>query len=79
MGSCVHATAFVPLDERVAAEAHFREIAEAYEVLGDEGKRAAYDRGEDAEEGGGGHEGHGDPFGGGGFNQGNMHFSFRFG
>eukprot|EP00252_Welwitschia_mirabilis_P011252 TRINITY_DN2532_c0_g1_i1.p1 TRINITY_DN2532_c0_g1~~TRINITY_DN2532_c0_g1_i1.p1 ORF type:complete len:492 (+),score=117.94 TRINITY_DN2532_c0_g1_i1:125-1600(+) len=37
-------------DNREEAEAKFREIAEAYEILGDEEKRTRYDRGEDIEE-----------------------------
>ncbi|PON69272.1 N-terminal acetyltransferase A, auxiliary subunit [Parasponia andersonii] len=56
------------VDNREEAEAKFREIAAAYEVLGDEEKRTRYDRGEDLEDtgmGGGGGGGF-NPFGGGG-------------
>ncbi|XWS43601.1 hypothetical protein CRYUN_Cryun16bG0118400 [Craigia yunnanensis] len=62
------------VDNREKAEAQFREIAAAYEVLGDEEKRSRYDRGEDIEDmgmGGGGFN----PFGGGG---GGQHFTFTF-
>ncbi|MBA0706796.1 hypothetical protein Golax_018884 [Gossypium laxum] len=62
------------VDNREEAEAQFREIAAAYEVLGDEEKRTRYDRGEDIEDigmGGGGFN----PFGGGG---GGQHFTFTF-
>ncbi|BAS76481.1 Os01g0977200 [Oryza sativa Japonica Group] len=55
------------VDNREEAENMFREIAAAYEVLGDEDKRVRYDRGEDLDEmnmGGGG--GGFNPFGGGG-------------
>uniref|UniRef100_A0A0E0CH92 J domain-containing protein n=1 Tax=Oryza meridionalis TaxID=40149 RepID=A0A0E0CH92_9ORYZ len=56
------------VDNREEAENMFREIAAAYEVLGDEDKRVRYDRGEDLDEmnmGGGGGGGF-NPFGGGG-------------
>ncbi|CAA0829744.1 DnaJ protein P58IPK homolog [Striga hermonthica] len=62
------------VDNREEAEAQFREIAAAYEILGDEDKRTKYDRGEDIEEmgmGGGGF----DPFGGG---AGGQQFTFHF-
>ncbi|CAM8969355.1 unnamed protein product [Rhodiola kirilowii] len=67
-------------DNREEAENKFREIAAAYEVLGDDEKRMRYDRGEDIEEmgmGGGGGGGFGgfDPFGGGG---GGQQYSFHF-
>ncbi|KAG4913390.1 hypothetical protein JHK86_053823 [Glycine max] len=58
------------VDKREEAEAKFREIAAAYEVLSDEDKRVRYDRGEDLEEmgtGGGGGGGGFNPFGGGGY------------
>lgn len=56
------------------AESRFREIAEAYEVLGDEEKRGRYDRGEDEEPQG--HPGGGfNPFGGGGGHT----FHFQYG
>ncbi|KAL5230627.1 hypothetical protein ABZP36_029403 [Zizania latifolia] len=58
------------------AENMFREIAAAYEVLGDEDKRVRYDRGEDLDEmnmGGGGGGGGFNPFGGGG-----QQYTFHF-
>nr|GMD36676.1 DnaJ protein P58IPK homolog [Ipomoea batatas] len=66
-------------DNSEEAEAKFREIAAAYEVLGDEDKRTRYDRGEDIDEmnsgmGGGGGFHH--PFHGGG---GNFEFHFEGG
>ncbi|OIW21555.1 hypothetical protein TanjilG_06248 [Lupinus angustifolius] len=55
------------VDNREEAEAKFREIAGAYEVLSDEDKRVRYDRGEDLEDAGGMGGGGGfNPFGGGG-------------
>ncbi|KAF8395204.1 hypothetical protein HHK36_019147 [Tetracentron sinense] len=61
------------VDNREEAEDKFREIAAAYEVLGDDEKRVRYDRGEDIEDnmgmGGGGF----DPFGGGG-----QQYTFHF-
>ncbi|KAL2631645.1 hypothetical protein R1flu_016331 [Riccia fluitans] len=53
------------VDNREEAEEKFREIAEAYEILGDEEKRGRYDRGEDIEEQNMGGPGF-DPFHGGG-------------
>eukprot|EP01018_Ginkgo_biloba_P000672 Gb_13941 [translate_table: standard] len=59
------------VENREEAEAKFREVAEAYEVLGDDEKRVKYDRGEDLEEPG---MGSGfNPFGGGG-----QQFTFHF-
>ncbi|KAL5155366.1 DnaJ protein P58IPK [Glycine soja] len=55
------------VDKREEAEAKFREIAAAYEVLSDEDKRVRYDRGEDLEEMGTGGGGGFNPFGGGGY------------
>lgn len=66
------------VDKREEAEAMFREIAAAYEVLGDEEKRVRYDRGEDMDDmgmggGGGGGGGGFNPFGAGG-----QQFTFHF-
>ncbi|KAK6943777.1 Tetratricopeptide repeat 2 [Dillenia turbinata] len=61
------------VDNREEAEAKFREIAAAYEILGDEEKRVRYDRGEDLEEMGMGGGGGFNPFGGG-----RQHFTFHF-
>ncbi|XP_068318649.1 dnaJ protein P58IPK homolog [Pyrus communis] len=64
------------VENRQEAEDKFREIAAAYEVLGDEDKRTRYDRGEDIEEMGMGGGGGGfNPFGGGG---GGQQFTFTF-
>lgn len=62
-------------DNKVEAEAKFKDIAEAYHVLTDEKKRRMYDQvGEDGlKNGGGGEEG----FPGGGAH--NQSFSFNFG
>eukprot|EP00250_Pteridium_aquilinum_P025251 c3041_g1_i1 orf=264-1856(-) len=62
------------VDNQEEAEAKFREVAEAYEVLGDEDKRAKYDRGEDVDEQVMG------PGGPGGFHfgQGGQTFTFHF-
>ena len=64
-------------EEKEIAEKQFQLIAEAYEVLSDEEKRKAYDRGEDVfpNQGGGG--------GGGGhnfqhFQHGGFQFHFQF-
>ncbi|CAH9127032.1 unnamed protein product [Cuscuta epithymum] len=63
-------------DNREEAEAKFRDVAAAYEVLGDEEKRTRYDRGEDIDEAGSG-------MGGGGFHHpfqgGNFEFHFEGG
>lgn len=62
------------VDNREEAEAKFRDIAAAYEILGDEEKRTRYDSGEDIEDMGGGGGGGGfNPFGGGG-----QQFTFHF-
>ncbi|KAJ8464532.1 hypothetical protein OPV22_027084 [Ensete ventricosum] len=61
------------VDNREEAEAKFREIAAAYEVLGDDEKRVRYDRGEDLDEGMGMGGGGFNPFGGGG-----QQFTFHF-
>eukprot|EP01031_Cornospumella_fuschlensis_P033638 gene33638-40692_t len=61
-------------DEKEKAEKQFQNVAEAYEILSDDDKRARYDRGEDvtgqqgAGGGGGGFQQGFNPFGGG-FNQ----------
>eukprot|EP00884_Botryococcus_braunii_P021889 jgi/Botrbrau1/8384/Bobra.0237s0007.1 len=68
--------------DKEEAEKKFREIAEAYEVLSSEEKRAAYDRGEDLDQlfGPGAQQGHGFPGGfPGGFQggfQGGFHGGF---
>jgi DnaJ family protein C protein 3 len=67
-------------EEKEKAEKQFQLVAEAYEILSDEEKRAAYDRGEDVTGNGGGQGGphgggfnpfgFGNPFGGHHFRQG---------
>ncbi|KAI3447599.1 hypothetical protein Pfo_004264 [Paulownia fortunei] len=62
------------VDNREEAEAKFREIAAAYEILGDEDKRTKYDSGEDIDDMGMGMGGGGfNPFGGGG-----QQYTFHF-
>eukprot|EP00882_Tetradesmus_deserticola_P013977 GHRQ01014853.1.p2 GENE.GHRQ01014853.1~~GHRQ01014853.1.p2 ORF type:complete len:107 (+),score=37.07 GHRQ01014853.1:281-601(+) len=64
--------------EKAENEDKFREIAEAYEVLNDDEKRGAYDRGEDLDQqGGGGGWGHpGQHFQ---QQQGGFQYTFHFG
>jgi DnaJ family protein C protein 3 len=62
--------------EKKEAEDKFRDVAEAYEVLSNEEKRAAYDRGDDLQEqmqGGWGHHWGHQGWGGGG-----QQFTFHF-
>lgn len=64
------------VEKREEAAVKFQEIAAAYEVLGDDDKRARYDRGEDLENMGMGGGGGGfNPFGDGG---GGQQFTFQF-
>ncbi|EPS59952.1 hypothetical protein M569_14852, partial [Genlisea aurea] len=64
-------------ENRAEAEAKFQEIAAAYEILGDDEKRARYDSGEDVEGNGMSSGGGFNPFGGGGFH-GGQQFTFHF-
>lgn len=65
------------VDNREEAEAKFREIAAAYEILGDEEKRTRYDSGEDVDDMGSGMGGGGfNPFGGG--FSGGQQYTFHF-
>ncbi len=71
----------VPQAEREAAELKFQEIAEAYEILTDNEKRAKYDRGEDVTGNGGQQQQQGHPFGFAqqGGQRGGFTFTFRTG
>lgn len=76
--------------EKKKAEENFKELAEAYDVLSDDNKRARYDQFGHSAPGGFGGAGGGNPFGdagfdpmdifnsffGGGFGGGNVHFNF---
>uniref|UniRef100_A0A383VTQ7 J domain-containing protein n=1 Tax=Tetradesmus obliquus TaxID=3088 RepID=A0A383VTQ7_TETOB len=64
--------------EKAENEEKFKEIAEAYEVLNDEEKRGAYDRGEDLEQQQGGGGGWGHPGFQQGYQQGGFQYTFHF-
>jgi DnaJ family protein C protein 3 len=71
-------------EEKEKAETQFQLVAEAYEVLSDDEKKAKYDRGEEVfENQGGGGRPQGNPFAhfqhGGGQHFGGQQFHFRFG
>ena len=61
------------------AEAKFKEVSEAHEVLSDKQKRARYDQFGHAGVGGAGNSYGGNPFGGGNFNFNGQSFNFDFG
>ncbi|XP_066926242.1 dnaJ homolog subfamily A member 3, mitochondrial-like isoform X2 [Clytia hemisphaerica] len=68
-------------NKNAGAEQKFQEIQQAYEVLSDDKKRAAYDQFGQTDfsgAGGGGGGGHGDPFGAGGPFQGNINMDDVF-
>merc|ERR1719409_756332 len=67
-------------DDKEAAEARFKKIARAYEVLGDKDTRRRYDAGEDVDDPNAQQQrGGGNPFGGGGFPRGGQQFHFQGG
>ena len=71
-----HPDKHVTIEEKEVAEVQFQAVAEAYEVLSDDEKRRAYDRGEDVfpnQGGGGGGHQHFQHFQQGGFK---FHFQF---
>jgi len=67
-------------ENKEAAEAKFKKIARAYEVLGDADTRRRYDAGEDVDDPNAQQQrGGGNPFGGGGFQRGGQRYHFQQG